>query len=646
MGRNVRGRAGVRFADDETGAIILMAAVILLAMLAMSAVVVDLAFMRHDKRASQTAADMGAIAGAFALPLSPHSTAGGTQACEDAWAYVVENTPIANGAGGDPCADPDEGDFDQPCVLDESGVPEQVNVAVGEVDPYHVTITWPVPPGMVDDQADGSADKPCELIAVQIERVRGFFFAGLWGLSEGFTTAPAVASSDPGDDSGIPALIVLDPHECDALRAEGQGQVWVEYVPAFDPETGEPQGRFNEDTGEWEDAPGLIGVDTDASGTCGSSQPYALDAGTGQGEVKAGVDENGEFKDGDIWIHALAGENAAKAYRESNVTDGRVAPRPSPVFAPITRRPVDHRYNCKAAYPNESTEFVKHPDIPRCEPTDDEHGGEPRGPFVDRLRDGHEADDEDDGYRGSGPPPGDFIRYTEYMQVVHGIAGSCQLASEAGLIHLDPHDERWNDEKGTDGDDWEGWWVDCPNQFRTLADVVFSGGDVVFDGDVRAGSEGALYVNYDLDGATLKEREEDFVVFLRDGDITKSAQSTLAFNRSAVFLDDGRINLGGGAQHGELTWTAPRDGPFRALALWSESGALHEMDGQGDLRLRGVFFAPNATIEFDGQGGQLNRANAQFLSFRLTMKGQGTLVLRPDPAEAIEVPLPGAELVR
>jgi hypothetical protein len=129
--------------NDEGGAVLVMAAFILLVMIGMAAVVVDLAFMRHDKRASQTAADMGAVAGAFALPASPHSESSGLDACQDAWAYVVENSPIPNGSGVDPCLDPEQGDFSNGCVYDpDNGVVPDENVAVAEVDPYRVTITW------------------------------------------------------------------------------------------------------------------------------------------------------------------------------------------------------------------------------------------------------------------------------------------------------------------------------------------------------------------------------------------------------------------------------------------------------------------------------------------------------------------------
>ena len=64
------------------------------------------------------------------------------------------------------------------------------------------------------------------------------------------------------------------------------------------------------------------------------------------------------------------------------------------------------------------------------------------------------------------------------------------------------------------------------------------------------------------------------------------------------------------------------------------------------MTVEGVFFTPNANpFNFTGQGGQ-TQANAQFIARKLTVQGQGTLVMTPNPDRAIILPAWGAALIR
>ena len=113
--------------------------------------------------------------------------------------------------------------------------------------------------------------------------------------------------------------------------------------------------------------------------------------------------------------------------------------------------------------------------------------------------------------------------------------------------------------------------------------------------------------------------------------------------RTFVFLANGRVSLGAGS--GPVQWVAPFGGSFEDLALWSESSSTHSIGGQANLTLDGVFFMPNAQFNFTGQGQQY-QVNAQFISLRLDMSGQGILRMQPDPDRVVLIPLFGVRLIR
>jgi hypothetical protein len=115
-----------------------------------------------------------------------------------------------------------------------------------------------------------------------------------------------------------------------------------------------------------------------------------------------------------------------------------------------------------------------------------------------------------------------------------------------------------------------------------------------------------------------------------------------------------RITGGGAA----TDWSAPNQlsgqpvaadlvtNPFEDLALWSEtSSASVEMKGQAGSLSEGVFFLPNASALFQGQGTQPIQLNAQFLVRRLNLSGQGSLTLSPDVGDSVLTAVPGAVAV-
>jgi hypothetical protein len=134
------------------------------------------------------------------------------------------------------------------------------------------------------------------------------------------------------------------------------------------------------------------------------------------------------------------------------------------------------------------------------------------------------------------------------------------------------------------------------------------------------------------------------VVYLRDGDLIKGAQSSITLRQTMVYLEDGILDMVGG--DGGLTWTAPLAGDFEDLALWSESPLAHQIGGQSGNTLTGTFFTPLASpFSLTGQGGQF-QTDAQFLTRRLEIKGQGEVKMHPDPDRQTLIPIREVRLIR
>lgn len=108
---------------------------------------------------------------------------------------------------------------------------------------------------------------------------------------------------------------------------------------------------------------------------------------------------------------------------------------------------------------------------------------------------------------------------------------------------------------------------------------------------------------------------------------------------------------------GTIDWAAPnqtsgeRDTTqanqyFEDLAVWTETSAASELKGSGATITSGVFFFPNAPFQFTGQASQSIDLNAQFISRRLEVSGQGTLSMRPNPDDTVDTPAPFFALIR
>lgn len=99
--------------------------------------------------------------------------------------------------------------------------------------------------------------------------------------------------------------------------------------------------------------------------------------------------------------------------------------------------------------------------------------------------------------------------------------------------------------------------------------------------------------------------------------------------------------------------TAAQLAQFEDLAFWSEtqgppaSGPYFSIEGNGGVRLAGIVFAPNADPFRVGGNGAYDIEDAQFIVRRLEVAGNGTLLMKPLPQNAVPIPrLSGFALVR
>lgn len=569
--------------EADRGAAIVLLAFTLLLLMGVASIAVDLAAVRYDLRAAQLASDAAATAGA--VHINPVSGSDAEVACQVAWDYLLENIEDE----GTPTTLPNCSTFSGAC-------PATARTTTATSGPYSFVITHPVPDTdelmsgqAISDDIDGAA---CQRLGVSVERTRGYTFARVLGFDSATPEARSVAriAVRPGEGEVVP-LLLLEPISCNALVASGQGAVTVSY--------------FN-------DVPGIIAVDSDGSKTsnpnqCGNNR-YTINANNNSlNWIRAIPVPGPDPISSAILSYALSGASTAVATSAYDPGDPlgagdptsdppetwfRLYPQPTPTTRRITRAPIDWRYNCQASY----ADYLGIVEVDGC------IGSDP--PHIDNLRDPSQ-------YGGSGMPTGFFQRWTDsYPCTVTG-----------------PINESGN------------WLMDCPGGFVVQDGVVtLEDGDLVFDGGVEVRSFGELHIN--------PTPSADHIVFLRGGDLVKGAQSTLTMEQIFVYLHSGVVDLGGGAGADSLIWTAPLAGNFEDLALWAEAPLVFQIGGQSGNSLTGTFFTPLADpFTLTGQGGQF-QTQAQFLTRRLEVKGQGEVRMTPDPDRSTRIPLRGVLLIR
>ena len=277
---------------DDVGAVVVLVAASMGAILILVALVLDLSGARRDRDADQTAADAMALAAASSLGGAERSAA---PACASAWDYIVVNLPTAETATAASC-----GAFDAQC---DPAVARTATAAIGD---YDVTFTHPVPDADLPEGSRGaSADgEPCDRFGVRVQQDR----AHLWREGSVRIDVTAVGRYIPGEGDIVAPLVLLSEHGCGVLTISGNGFLEVA-------------------------APGHVVIDSDGQ-DCSNPNKVVLDVDYDKEGVAAVAAEG-------ISMWALNGPYASNAYKP-----GLLTPLPTASSAPVGREPMDRRYNC------------------------------------------------------------------------------------------------------------------------------------------------------------------------------------------------------------------------------------------------------------------------------------------------------------
>jgi hypothetical protein len=659
-----------RTRSDE-GAYAVLYAILVVVILSFAAMVIDLAQVREDRRGDRVLADNAALAGADHLSLldgiKPYT------ACTTVLKYLgsqwgVATVPLGSCSVYQP--------YEPLTAACNTVIPAPVPFTPVTLGSHTISLAWPVPdsspfmtspdvkPGSVAQSTDSVVDgtNPCLRLAVQISMSQGFSFATVFGATGTVLSDASVAINrlKAGNPNDIAALNVLNPHTCDAVTTSGQGEILVDKT--VDPATGQS-------------GPGIIAVESDghptsASSNCPNNSPYVIDpntntaswicaSGPGSGAVihsattslGTPVSCNGN---GSIESHALDVSNGANSFNPARVT-ANLAPTPVPEGGTAGVKPVTDLYGCATVACPSST------------------------PIQQLVT----------AYGGAGQPTTAYagvdnaFKFTAFQTLNDGDLLSTKVPAGVGTFQCN---------SGSFYVPPGNWYVNCPDKLRSPGfqanKAVFGGGTIVFAGSVQA-SNGDIAFNVPLGsantsligvtgtGASVTTTPgpllgADAVVYIR-GTASVGGNATVgALNGSgsyALWAPQTFIFLGGGspgfisfgAQSTSLVWTDPQtldcassdttcqEAGFKKLVLWSEcscsGGTAQQLGGQGQTYLLGVFFTPYSEFDFTGQATYASGA-AQVWADTLSMKGQGAVILQPDPDNAVKRPTSSSGLIR
>lgn len=651
---------------NERGAFIVMWALLVVVLIVMVAIVVDLGRLRATNRNAQSVSDLAALAAGPYLAKRP---ADPVEACNAAVRYVRQNLTDFPAAASLPCSDLAQSN----CVAGGT-VAGAIPVDSGtSAAPYLLTIRYPLPTGDTDLGSQRSADgESCERMSVRLERTNKAFFAGVIGSDRLSTDAFAVVrgrSEVKGTD--VAALLMLERERCGTIQTSGQGGILVKGF-------GTKPGIIHADSAGSVN-PGGCTNNLNAGGyvVFGTKLPPAHPTRPGlpsiealQAELPTVPADPSTIRAPILSLYALQAGNDAHAAAVLNASDpGYLGVRPDPEPAGRSGRvAVDERYTYlyNATPPQPGPIQLKRTAATTLSASmPPGNGGAPPTPWV-RLT----------SIIGNGCSANGQTVTQDYVYI------DCNLALTGNRNTLTFSGHHFVT-KGT-----ISIGSNTTVTFTNNPDLVVKGST---SNTPAIDIQGTLEINggNSVPGSAppCSDREEaddpaisPAIVTVLNGKITTGAQSKFKACQTTVYMaglasprpdndnntDAGFISIGGA---GGVDWSAPNqdtrpacsevtppypacyrptdpEREFEDLAFWTESSALSAVGGQGNIFLTGIFFLPNAPFQFDGQAVQNIDRDAQFIARTLDMSGKGTLVLRPDPNNAVPLRTPKFNLIR
>lgn len=571
--------------DDERGAVLILASLVMVSLLVTTALVIDLGYTRGGAGFRQSNADLSALAGGDALVRGRYE-----DACKDIVTYVNTNAqPDQEFAASSFCSS-----FSTTTCSSGGSADQAVSTATS--GSYDLTISFPVPDSEIADPTFGAGNTdglPCERMRVEVTSRQPSFFGGIVGRSGYSVTRSATVRGGASQTRLVPALWLLDPVGCDVLTVSGGSEVTAGNVS--DPDR---------------PIPGVIAVDSDGSDGCSTSKT-TIDASNGT-ELRA-VPLTGNARErGQISLKALpldaetcAGTVACK--QEQVGTGRQISPQPTGAPERATRAPIDWLWNCKASYPP----YMGVP-IAGCPLTNE------RKPYIDRLK---------SEIGTSGAPVG-FTKFNDCKPSGHVEVpqGNWWVNCPGGLKI-----------SGGNGITFHGGNLVIDGGVKLLGDGFLN----VNTNNTRPDMEFSCLPPSDSAPCINSSSAKASFIYVRKGD-WELGGGTFNGNRTTVYLGDSSVVKGNG---GPPKWTAPTQGPFAGLALWAEAPGDYDVSGGTEVMLQGTFFTPYADLSLTG-GGNWGQQNAQFISYQLKVSGGSILNMAPDPTSSVSMPPPAATLIR
>lgn len=634
----------------EEGTILVIVATLLLALLVITALVVDVSQYRSTKRTDQSIADFAALAAGNKLAASGGDDVVG--ACTDAWHYLQINTPDLPGTASMPCSS-------LPTTCATSPATSPVNAVATGDSPYTITIEYPVSDSEITDANFSGlateAGTACQRMKVVVQRSDPPSFSQIIGNGNHTLTASAVVRAfSGGQPNQVAALLLLERSGCGALYASApNGGVIVQAAASDNP------GRIAADSA------GIVGSGCTTNTNSGGYVIYgtALSAASGGGpSILAQSSSDGT--PGSIQIYATAIGGRGGAVAPSGISP---APKGGQIASRIS---VDKKYNPAANATITNLHSTAYTSVNGAAPvgytTISNNGCAPgnngSNPAVVTITGDLFVNCADFKPKGLVVLTGQHFIFTGKVTVAQGVTlsmpnvttnnaqlsmyvGGCSTCNGGNLYSVSVAGNFYVN-TGVTG----GTTTACSNRAgpgaggtttQTAVIATFGGPFIVSGGGNLSLCQTMLYLADEKSGATYSAQQ-----------ITSPTTSP-TFCSSDLPCPAGSLTppqAGDGTGMGYLSitgtgvadWSAPNQfagvpSPqgLEDLALWEESDQPSTIGGSSTIVTQGVFFLPNTQFSFSGQGTQTNPLNAQFVARALTLSGQGTLFLAPQRPNSV-----------
>lgn len=603
-----QGRSGGRRHRDEVGAVTVMVAMSMVAILVATAMVLDFGIARLDRQQNKSVADSAAAAGMRGLDLGDAQTHSFNGVCQ-ALDFLRANKPALAPLSWAPCADPLK--LATICKWDDprthavfTGVVNGVAVEIRS--PYDLTST----PWAEEQLGTLAADQltpqeSCNHLAVVVRQTRQPGLGSLATNTDMTTSVRSVGRVAQGtrDDQPV-ALLLLERTGCNAIAVNGIGS-FVRVLA----------------TGN---VPGLIHSDSTGESCTGSQRILVGDHASGI-IARAGVGAPGLIR-----VRAVgttAGVHAFDSATNVVAEGGAVGPGPL-----VGRGPVDARYMSAAR-----------------SAVADYEAQAATGGVGWTTRSCNAPKPQLEGVTGKlwincGSNTFDTSGLTLAASSIFfdakslGAPGLAMPNATRVYVRGDPapNGKGISLQNGTLTMGWGSSNATCP---ETATVPTLTRARLVIGAGAFATSPSS---QVKLCGTT---------VILRGGVAGGCIPAVHGTPPSDTVACNGRLTMSGSTD-----WTAPNSisgqatpaawSDFEDLAVWTEAGAGHDMGGGARMRLSGVFFVPNGEFKVHG-GADQNVRNSQYIARWFRADGNSVLELQPLPYDVIGVPaLTGFQLVR